>query len=157
MKEHIKKQILFALAAIAIVGVSAVLAAWLTDTQSEWYLALQKPSIQPPPEAFGIVWPVLYGLLAISLYILLKEGAWKGRLRLLFLATLLLLPLWNLVFFINHQIASGLLVLVATVVSAILTAVYAKRESKLAFWLLVPLILWLLFATALNYMIFMMN
>ena len=35
-----------------------------TDVTSRWYAQLDKPSWQPPGPAFGIVWGVLYVLLA---------------------------------------------------------------------------------------------
>ena len=32
-----------------------------------WFAALEKPSIYPPPAAFGIVWSILYAMIGLAL------------------------------------------------------------------------------------------
>ncbi len=46
------------------VGACAVVGSLLTDPQSRWYRSLEKPSWQPPPAAFPIVWTALYADIA---------------------------------------------------------------------------------------------
>jgi uncharacterized protein YbjT (DUF2867 family)/tryptophan-rich sensory protein len=44
----------------AVVGAAAVTGSVLTDPSSRWYRSLDKPSWQPPPAAFPVVWTGLY-------------------------------------------------------------------------------------------------
>lgn len=48
------------------VAAGAVTGALATDSRSRWYRRLRKPPWQPPPQAFGLVWTPLYGLIAYA-------------------------------------------------------------------------------------------
>ena len=49
---------------IAVVGVTAAAGAWASDPDSAWYHGLAKPPWQPPPRAFGVIWPPWYASIA---------------------------------------------------------------------------------------------
>lgn len=56
-----------------LVGSTALVAATATvgtiasaDVDSDWYRSLAKPNFQPPQKAFPIVWPALYGSIALA-------------------------------------------------------------------------------------------
>lgn len=61
-----KKDIWKIVFAVTITALFALLSSYFTDTSSEWYMALEKPSIQPPPIVFAIAWPIIYVLFAAS-------------------------------------------------------------------------------------------
>ncbi|GGC10134.1 sensory protein TspO [Novosphingobium endophyticum] len=121
--------------------------------QSPWFSALVKPAGYPPPETFGIVWTVLYVLmgLAFAMVVAARGARGRGFAVLAFIVQFGLNLAWSPVFFGAHQITGGLFVIVALDVALIVTAVLFYRVRPLAAVLLVPYIVWVLFATYLNF------
>ncbi len=125
-----------------------------------WYASLNKPFFSPPNWVFGPVWTILYFLMGISFYLILKRG-WKKKVvksaGMFFLAQLLLNFLWSPIFF---GLQSPLLGLITIVVMWILIVITMKKFyplSRLAFYLLIPYLLWVSFATVLNAAILFLN
>jgi benzodiazapine receptor len=144
----------------ALVTVPAIVAAgWLMGAISdsgqanEWYAALDKPAFQPPGWAFGVVWTALYTMMGIALAAILDQPRSKLRRDALWLfgGQLALNFAWSPVFFGMHMIDLALVVLVVMLVMALAAANYFRRLRPVAGWLLVPYLLWLCLASALNY------
>ena len=129
-----------------------------SDSISTWYPLLEKSSLTPPGYLFSLVWGVLYILMGVSAGIV-----WAGRtpatwvLMLLFFIQLFLNLLWSLTFFFLRQPMLALVVLIALflTVSAYVIGCYGQR--RLAAFLNVPYLLWLLFAAYLNAYIVVFN
>ncbi len=118
-----------------------------------WYANLVKPSFQPPPAAFGIVWATLYTMLGIALAAILNEPPSKMRRDALwlFFGQLALNFSWSPVFFGSQMIDVALVIIITMLLLATVTANYFRRLRPVAGWLMVPYLLWLCLATALNY------
>jgi translocator protein len=125
-----------------------------------WYQTLEKPVFQPPSWLFGPVWTILYILIAISAFLVWKKGWNKSLVRkglILYAIQLILNTLWSFSFF---ALQSPLLGLVNIVLLLILIALVIKvfyKISHTAAYLLLPYFLWVVFATALNAAIWMLN
>ncbi|MBW8783288.1 MAG: tryptophan-rich sensory protein [Novosphingobium sp.] len=117
-----------------------------------WFDALQKPAIYPPPEVFGIVWSVLYMLMALALaQVVVARGARLRRAAIaLFLIQLVLNLAWSPLFFAAHQIAAALVLLIILDVAVAITTVVFFRVRPAAGALFVPYLAWVAFATVLN-------
>ena len=138
----------------AIVIVGTLIGYWSNSGFSNaWYIPLQKPSFQPPGWMFGVVWTVLYSLLGIALAIVLNAPPSKEQRDALWLfgGQLALNFAWSPVFFEMHMIDVALIVIVVMLVLALTAARYFRRLNKVAGWLMLPYLLWLCLATALNY------
>lgn len=125
-----------------------------------WYVNLNKPSFAPPNWIFGPVWTILYLLMGISFYLILKRGWKKKAVKTaanFFLAQLALNFLWSPIFFGLRSPLLGLIVIVAMWVLIVITMKKFYSLSKLAFYFLVPYILWVSFATVLNAAILVLN
>ncbi len=129
-----------------------------------WYVALQKPLLNPPGWIFGPVWTILYLLMGISLWLIWKSDAkdlpaqaGKKKALWLFLAQLVLNAIWSPLFFGGQSIGGALAVIVLLWASIVLTIFVFTKISKTAAWLLVPYILWVSFATYLNFAIWVLN
>src|SRR5689334_7643485 len=143
-------------AAVTAVAIAGGLA---TDTSSEWYRELDRPSWQPPGAVFGPVWTVLYVLIAVAATLAYRDvGGPRRRLVLgLFAANLALNLAWTWIFFQGHAPrAAGveILVLLGTIVALIALVRPHNRTAALA---LAPYGAWVAFATALTWAIALRN
>ncbi|MEL6878170.1 MAG: TspO/MBR family protein [Pseudomonadota bacterium] len=124
-----------------------------------WFQTLAKPSIYPPPAAFGIVWTILY--IMIGMAVALIASAWGAHGRKLALALFVIHFAFNLAwtptFFGAQNIIGGLIVLGIVVVTLLVVIWAFWRVRKSAAFLLVPYLAWVLFATALNYQFLVEN
>jgi tryptophan-rich sensory protein len=117
-----------------------------------WFDALTKPFFMPPGWAFGVVWPILYAFLGIAVALILAEPPSDKRRNALivFFAQLALNFAWSPVFFAAHAIRPALAIIVVMAGLAALAAGQFRQIRPLAGALMLPYLLWLCFAFALN-------
>jgi len=124
------------------------------------YLTFERPAWAPPQEAFGIVWPILYLLIGIAGWRVWRSA---GGLRAASLplglwgAQLVLNAIWPGVFFGINEFGLAIPVIVALAVAVVATIVAFARVDRIAAWLLIPYLVWILYATALNVALWVMN
>jgi len=116
-----------------------------------WYVDLVKSPLNPPSFVFGIVWPILYALMAFVSF-KSADKIWK-----LFIPQLLLNAAWSWVFFFMHAPLLALINISILIFLNQKILVILKNESKLLFWLYLPYVLWLSFAAFLNASIVFLN
>ena len=129
-----------------------------SESIATWYPLLEKSSLTPPGYVFSLVWGVLYIIMGVSAGLVWdsrNSGSWV--LMLLFAVQLFLNLLWSFTFFYLRQPLVALVVLIALflAVSAYVIGCYSYR--RLAAFLNVPYLLWLLFAAYLNVYIMVFN
>jgi len=125
-----------------------------------WFDSLNTPTWNPPAYLFAPVWTTLYLLMGISLGIIWTNKTTELQKRsayFLFGLQLFLNFCWSIIFFKFHSPAFALLDILLMDIIIIITIVSFSKFSKLAAWLLVPYIAWVLFATILNFSIWNLN
>lgn len=125
-----------------------------------WYETLAKPALNPPSWIFGHVWTTLYALMGIAAFLVWKKGWDRIDVRkalFVFGVQLILNASWSIVFFGLHSPLWALVNIIAMWIAIVWTMILFYKISKPAIWLLVPYILWVSFATYLNYSIWMLN
>jgi benzodiazapine receptor len=117
-----------------------------------WFDALVKPFFMPPGWAFGVVWPILYLLMGISLAMVVVEPASPRRrvALMLFFVQLALNFAWSPIFFAAHDIGLAKIVIFLMAALAAAAAGQFMRLRKAAGLLLIPYLAWLVFAATLN-------
>jgi len=131
--------------------------------RSDWYEKLRKPSIQPPRQAFPIVWPLLYADIAAVSAGTLDQLNYDGRqdeartYSVLLALNLIVNGGWTWLFFSRRKLgASAVAAAALTVSSADLTGRAVRTRGAGAGVLgLYPL--WCVFATALSTRIWWLN
>ncbi len=130
------------------------------DSIPTWYAALNKPSFNPPNWLFGPVWTVLYLMMGISLFIVWKEDLKNKIVKsafIIFMIQLFLNTIWSVVFFGMQSVSGGLIIIVLLWLMILFTIIKFIKISRVAGILLIPYLLWVSFATFLNYSIFQLN
>ena len=148
------------LGSVVLCELAGVVPSLLTaDEVATWYPTLAKPAFTPPSWVFGPVWTTLYLLMGVALYLVWRsEPGRRRRVALaVFAGQLVLNAAWTLVFFGSQAIFGGLVVIVALLAVILATVAAFARVDRRAAALLVPYLLWVGFATALNYRIWRLN
>ena len=128
-----------------------------------WYATLNKPSFSPPNWVFGPVWTMLYILMGVAAYLVYRERAGKNKAKeanaaLVFFGVQLALNiLWSLLFFGLHSPLYGLICIILLWLAIAVTIVKFYKISKTGGLLLVPYLLWVSFASVLNFYVWTMN
>ncbi len=123
-----------------------------------WYASLNKPSFAPPGSVIGAVWIILYFLMAISLYLVqVSKSRQKGIATKVFGVQLFLNMLWSLLFFGLRSPLYGMIGIIILWLAILATIVKFYKVSKTAAYLMIPYILWVSFASFLNYLILVLN
>jgi len=124
-----------------------------------WYQTLTLPALQPPGPVFGIAWSILYTLIAVSAALVWGHKRAPGRTPalVLFAVGVVINLAWSPAFFRFHLMTPALGIIAMMLIVAVVTTFAFGRVSRLAAWLLVPYLVWLCFAGALNASIVMLN
>ncbi len=125
-----------------------------------WYAALRKPSFTPPGWVFSPVWIMLYALMGISAYLIWRNGLGSRGVRIalgIFIAQLVVNALWSVMFFGLRSPLAGLITIAVLWILICLTTLRFFRISTTAGTLLVPYLLWVSFASVLNFFLWRLN
>lgn len=154
------KQIIALVVSLGIAFSVAWMGAFFTDPSiGTWYPTLIKPAWTPSGATIGLIWTILYGLMAIAAWVVwLDGGAAKQRHPLGLYALQLLLNLaWTFVFFGLRSPGIALVEIGVLWMAIFVTSVSFWRTSRLAGALMVPYLIWVSFAAALNAKIWRLN
>ena len=130
-----------------------------STAENAWYQTLIKPNIQPPGWVFGIVWPSLYFMLGLAFAMVLHARGARDRNMaiILFVSQFVINLTWSPIFFGAHQVTAAFFIIIAMLGVAIATTVAFARVRKAAAWLMVPYLVWISFASILNFQIDQLN
>ena len=121
------------------------------------YNDLIKPTLSPPGIVFPIAWTIIYLLIGISYTLLKEKGEVPKETKQLYYTQLVFNYLWTFIFFVFRlRLLSVLWIIILDVLVIIMTYQFYK-QNKLSGILLIPYVLWLLFATYLNISIYFLN
>ncbi|HLP49605.1 MAG TPA: TspO/MBR family protein [Chitinophagales bacterium] len=142
---------------LAIGGMSGYFSA--DATQGEWFMNLNKPSFNPPDSVFGPVWTVLYALMGVSLFLIVRAEESLKRIDaiLVFCIQMFLNFWWSIFFFFFERpdVAFGEIVLLWLAIIWMIAKFWKVRP--VAAYLQIPYLLWVTFASVLNAAIWWLN
>jgi translocator protein len=180
----IMKNFIKIIVSIAICEFAGIIGSFFTTPAiNNWYLGLIKPQFNPPNWLFAPVWTLLFLLMGVSLYLVWKNkfqvrneikmtdkkswnpisaklwlGSWKEENSLaIFVLQLILNIMWSVIFFGLKQPGVAFFEIIALWFAILYTIVNFYRISKSASFLLIPYLLWVSFASVLNFFIWILN
>lgn len=155
MKIKWKQLIIALIIPLAVGGVSAILTMGSMDT----FKSLEKPPLSPPGWIFPVVWTILFLLMGFTSYLVSLSPKTVEKRRALFIYGLQLIVnfFWSILFFNLENYLGAFIWIILLLVLILVTAYDFSKISKLAGRLLIPYILWVLFAGYLNLFIYLLN
>ena len=119
-----------------------------------WYDLIEKPDWTPPSSVFGPVWTALYLMMALAAWFVWRKPDAKRTIPLiLFFFQLFLNALWSWIFFGAHNPGAAVVEIFLLWVVILLTIIAFWKMTPVAGILMVPYILWVSYASALNFAI----
>jgi translocator protein len=154
-----KKQLAGLVAWLVASFIAAAIGGAASVQAGPFYDQLVRPGWAPPPSLFGPVWSVLYLLMGIAAWLVWRDGGFRAARSALtlFLVQLVFNALWSWLFFSWHRggLAFADILLLWVLIAA--TLVLFWRVRLLAGVLLVPYLLWVSFASILNFAVWRLN
>ena len=143
-----------------VVVLTSIIGGIFTALGMDWYHTIILPSWTPPGSVIGLVWTVIYLLTMVS-----ALWTWNKIPRdkmfivivLTFIVNAFLNAGWSLVFFRMHQIGLAVIVAILLELTVLALIFLLWKRSKLASLLLFPYAGWVVFATFLNTVIWLIN
>ncbi|MBO5909705.1 MAG: tryptophan-rich sensory protein [Clostridia bacterium] len=154
---NLKRLIIAVLIPLAVGGLSAL----LSGNISGKYTDFAQPPLSPPAIIFPIVWTILYTIMGIASYLVYEDPtsnrAKKEDALLYYGLQLFANFLWSIIFFRFDAYWFAFTVIIVLIALVIITMLKFRKINKTAFYLLIPYLIWLLFATYLNIGVAVLN
>lgn len=143
--------------AFCVVIIVWLLSGILTMNSMEVYEELNKPFLNPPGYVFAIVWPILYLMMGLSFYFIINTDKDNKDAINSFILQLLFNFFWPILFFKFdfYLFSSSWLLILVVLIGVTIYKFY--KINKLSAILLIPYLIWCIFALYLNLSIYFLN
>ncbi len=129
-----------------------------TITSKEpWYSSLNKSGFNPPDWVFAPVWTTLYLFMTIAIWSAWHKNYKDLNIIYIYLMHLFFNTTWSIVFFVFHNIFAALINLIIIIGFIIILMIKFKKISNLSFILMIPYLLWCIYALTLNTSLYILN
>ena len=129
----------------------------LITSESMDYNMLQKPPLAPPGALFPVVWTILYVLMGISYGILKVNNQTDGEIDWIYYIQLAINAIWPIIFFSFKWRLFAFVWIILLAIAVIMMIRKFFDKNKIAGLLQIPYILWVIFATYLNFGFYILN
>ena len=148
------KKIFYLFFPLLIGGLSSLFSGDFSNT----YNTLTKPLFSPPSWVFGVVWTLLFLLMGISYYLIKKNYSYSDyNASFWYYLQLFLNFTWSIIFFRFKLFTFSFIWLIVLLFTIVITYIKFKKINKISAYLLIPYIVWVIFAGYLNLMISILN
>ena len=122
-----------------------------------WYSNLIKPDFNPPDWIFAPVWTLLYLMMTLAIWIFWHTKNRDINTIYIYLIHIVFNATWSLVFFAFHNIFLAFINLVILICLIIILIQRFRRVNFISSYLMIPYLLWCLYALFLNFNILVLN
>jgi len=143
---------------LAITFLASLIGGLATITFKEpWYSLLNKPIFNPPDWVFGPIWTSLYIIMTVSIWLYWHTKNRNINTIYIYIIHLIFNTTWSVVFFVFHNMVLAFLVLIILISLIINLILRLKRVKILSAYLMIPYLLWCIFALILNTSLIILN
>jgi len=122
-----------------------------------WYSELIKSNYNPPDWIFAPVWTTLYLMMTLAIWFFWHSKNRDMNTIYIYFIHIVFNTTWSIVFFGLHQILFALIVLLALIFLIITLIIRFKRVNLVSYYLMIPYLLWTLYALFLNFNLLILN
>lgn len=151
---NIKSLIINIIVPLAVGGISSI----LTRNSMEIYASTNQPWFAPPGFLFPIVWTILYILMGISAYMILRSKSdMQFKAIAIYALQLFVNFIWPLIFFNARTYLLAFAWLIILLILVLIMIILFYKINKTAAYLQIPYFIWLIFASILNFNVYLLN
>lgn len=121
------------------------------------YNMLIKPKLAPPSILFPIVWTILYILMGVSYGILDSKLLLEQETKKIYYFQLFVNALWPIFFFTFEWRLFAFIWIWLLIVAVIIMIIKFYKQNKTSGLIQIPYLLWLFFASYLNFSTYLLN
>ena len=122
-----------------------------------WYSGLIKSSYNPPDWIFAPVWTTLYLMMTMAIWFFWHNKKRDINTVYIYFIHIVFNTTWSIVFFGLHQIFLAFIVLIILIFLIIILIIRFRRVTFVSYYLIIPYLLWCLYALFLNYNLLILN
>ena len=122
-----------------------------------WYSKLIKSNYNPPDWIFAPVWTTLYLMMTLAIWFFWHSKNRDMNTIYIYFIHIVFNTTWSIVFFGLHQILFALIVLLVLIFLIIILIIRFKRVNLVSYYLMIPYLLWTLYALFLNFNLLILN
>jgi benzodiazapine receptor len=144
---------------VALITIGSSIGLLTKPEISTWYHTLNRSSLTPPNYAFPIAWTILYAAIGACGWFIWSTSSFPklGSIKVLYIIQLLLNWSWTPLFFHYHLTGISLVVLGAMDILVSMLIFLSYPKMKAVGLLMIPYLLWILYASHLNFYIWQHN
>jgi tryptophan-rich sensory protein len=144
---------------VALITIGGIIGSLTKPEIITWYSTLHRSTLTPPNYVFPIAWTILYGIIGASGWLIWRASSFPklSIIKTLYVAQLILNWSWTPLFFHYHLTGLSLVVLGTMDILVFALICLAYRKMKAVSLLMIPYLLWILFASYLNFYIWQYN
>ena len=122
-----------------------------------WYSQLVKSNFNPPDWIFAPVWTTLYLMMTLAIWFFWHSNRRDMNTVYIYFIHIVFNTTWSIVFFGLHQILLALIVLLILIFLIIILIMRFKCVNFVSYYLMIPYLLWTLYALFLNFNLMILN
>jgi tryptophan-rich sensory protein len=122
-----------------------------------WYSELIKSNYNPPDWIFAPVWTALYLMMTLAIWFFWHSKNRDMNTIYIYFIHIVFNTTWSIVFFGLHQILFALIVLLILIFLIVILIIRFKRVNLASYYLMIPYLLWTLYALFLNFNLLILN
>lgn len=121
------------------------------------YNTLKQPPLAPPGSLFPVVWTLLYILMGVSYGLLEEKGKLDDKAKIVYSVQLGINALWSIIFFVLKLRLFAFIWIILLDIAVVIYILTLYKRDKTAGLLQIPYLVWISFATYLNYAVYLLN